>query len=145
MVLPAPRKVRILRCIKEIKRESCGTKATHDSRIFVFGRESLVMGKLLEHLHSEDILCHAYIGDAENVSLNEKSVEIRKEKSGNNTYTDVYVNGTLAYMAGEVCIVVDVSATIVTLFNENNEPGFEEFSVSLEHFRKAFTPARCSG
>lgn len=103
------------------------------------------MGKLLEHLHSEDILCHAYIGDAENVSLNEKSVKIRKEKSGNNTYTDVYVNGTLAYMAGEVCIVVDVSATKVTLFNENNEPGFEEFSVSLEHFRKAFTPARCSG
>ena len=38
------------------------------------------MGKLLEHLHSEDILCHAYIGDAENVSLNEKSVEIHKEK-----------------------------------------------------------------
>lgn len=54
-------------------------------------------------------------------------------------YYDVYVNGNLAYMDGEVCEVVSCGPDeCVTLRNKNNPKENECFTITLHHFNHVF-------
>lgn len=99
-------------------------------------------------LLTKEFIGHKFVGDASNYDFTDGDRDVTKvvdildiDKRGRNDYVDVLVGGYIAYMAGETCELIGFTESDVTLLNQNNEDGFQKFTISKKHFDACFVPS----